>query len=157
MSDPLATYLHDHLAGAQHAIELVDFLRTRHEGHPLGDFAGTLLAEIEADRATLQTLADSIGAGSSKIKDLAGWVSEKVSRIKLHDDPDGLGTFEALEFLALGIRGKRLLWIALSAIAPADHRLQGTDFARLIARAKIQQEQVEERRLEIATTALAPK
>jgi hypothetical protein len=153
MSDPLAIYLQDHLAGAKHAIDLLENLRTRHAGKPLGQFAGGLLAEIEADRGVLRGLAETIGGGPSELKEMAAWVSEKFSRIKLNDDAGGFGTFEALEFLELGVRGKRLLWVALGAIAATDHRLHGTDFARLVARAETQEKQVEERRLEIARRA----
>jgi hypothetical protein len=153
MSDPLATYLQDHLAGAKHAIDLLENLRTRHAGQPLGQFAAMLLAEVEADRGVLRGLAETIGGGPSELKEMAAWVSEKLSRIKLNDDADGFGTFEALEFLEIGIRGKRLLWIALGSIVATDHRLHGPDYARLVARAETQEKQVDERRLEIAPTA----
>ena len=153
MSDPLVTYLHDHLAGAQHAIDLLEHLRTRHAGKPLGQFAAGLLEEIESDRGTLRGIAERTGSGTSELKELGAWLSEKVARIKLNDRPEGFGTFEALEFLELGIHGKHLLWIALGAIAATDRRLEGPDFTRLIARAKAQEKQVEERRLEIARTA----
>lgn len=152
MSDALATYLQDHLAGAQHAIDLLQNLRTRHAGKPLGQFAAGLLEEIEADRGVLRGLAERVG-GPSGLKELGAWLSEKLSRIKLDDRADGFGTFEALEFLELGIRGKRLLWIALSTLAVTDPRLQGTDLGQLIAHAENQEKQVEERRLEIARTA----
>jgi hypothetical protein len=36
MSDPLGTYLHDHLAGAAYAIELVEFMRDLHNENDLG-------------------------------------------------------------------------------------------------------------------------
>jgi len=36
MSDPLGTYLNDHLAGAAHAIDLVEFMRDRYEGEVIG-------------------------------------------------------------------------------------------------------------------------
>src|SRR5712671_3219282 len=65
MGDPLATYLHDHLAGSVHAVSLLEFIRDQHEREPLGRFASGLLAEIEADRHVLQGLADRAGAGSS--------------------------------------------------------------------------------------------
>jgi hypothetical protein len=61
MSDPLATYLHDHLSGAAVAINLLAALRDEHAGEPLGQFAEGLLAEVEADRAVLQGLAERVG------------------------------------------------------------------------------------------------
>ena len=50
MSDPLATYLHDHLGGARAAIELLAAMRDQQKDKALGDFAAHLLAEVEADR-----------------------------------------------------------------------------------------------------------
>jgi hypothetical protein len=155
MSDPLAIYLHDHLAGAVVAINLLERLRDQHAGEPLGQFAVELLAEVEADRAVLQGLADRVGAGSSGLKEVTGWLGEKVSRLKLRRRATGgLGTFEALEALALGILGKLALWRALAMVAAADARLGGVDVDHLAARAQAQHAQLEERRLEAARTAL---
>ena len=39
-----------------------------------------------------------------------------------------LGTFQALEILALGVLGKLALWRALIEVAPSDARLSGVDF-----------------------------
>jgi hypothetical protein len=151
----LTTYLQDHLAGAMHAIELLKAVRDHYAGKPLGQFAKELLIEIEADREMLARLTENIGGASGGPKEWASWLAEKVSRLKLkHDSGDGLGTFEALEFLALGIHGKRALWRALSAVAPYDARLSGTDFEKLIGRAENQHAKVEEERLKCARIAL---
>lgn len=151
MSDALGTYLHDHLTGAAYAIDLVEFMRDQHKGNDLGEFAAWLLVEIKADRDVLRQLAERAGAGSSTLKELTAWLGEKVSRLKLrHGTRDGLGIFEALEFLELGIHGKFELWRALGAVAAADTRLQGIDFEQLAARAEKQRVRVENRRLEVA-------
>ena len=158
MSDPLATYLHDHLAGAAHAIELVKDMRDKNSGDPLGDFAARLLTEIQTDRDTLQQIANRVGAASDKLKNVAGWMSEKIARLKLgHDSGDALGIFEALEFLELGIHGKRDLWSALRTAATTDTRLQGVDFGELEARAEAQRNSVDELRLGFVRKALSPK
>jgi hypothetical protein len=157
MSDPLATYLHDHLAGSVHAINLLEFIRDQHNGEPLGRFASELLAEIQADRDTLRELAERIGAGSSEVKELTAWLSEKVTRLKLRRGAEGFGTFEALEFLELGIHGKWALWRALGVVAASDARLRSVDFEHLAARAEAQRALVEERRLEAARMALLRK
>jgi len=150
-TDPLSTYLHDHLAGARHAIELVQAIRDEFKGDPLGTFAASILNEIKADRDTLQHLAERVGSGSSQIKEIAAWLGEKVARLKMvPGTKDGLGTFEALEFLEIGIHGKWALWRALLAIAPSDPRLQGTDFEVLSARAESQRSSVDQLRLEWA-------
>jgi hypothetical protein len=85
------------------------------------------------------------------VKEWGAWLTEKVSRLKLkYGSADGLGTFEALEFLVIGIHGKRALWRALEAVAPNEPRLRNIDFAELIARAENQHQKVEERRLDCA-------
>jgi hypothetical protein len=157
MSDPLATYLEDHLAGANAGIELLEFMRDENETEPLGLFLETLRHEIEADRQTLQELADRVGHGLKKLKEATAWLAEKVGRTKLGKLSKGeIGTFEALEALALGILGKRSLWKALAEAAPNDPRLAGMDFETLIERAESQHASVEEKRLELARRALQP-
>lgn len=155
MSDPLATYLHDHLAASQFAIELLKNLHEQHAGQALGEFAATLLREVEEDRQTLQRIAEQAGTQASVLKDATAWVGEKVSRWKLwHTDSGELGTLEALETLALGILGKQALWRALSVVAPTNARVLGENFDALAARAQAQHARVEERRLQAARAVL---
>ena len=82
---------------------------------------------------------------------------EPATMAKLTGLPDALhpelGTFEALETLALGILGKLALWRALAVVAATDARLRGIDFDSLAARAQAQHARVEERRIEAALTA----
>jgi len=154
--DPLTSYIHDHLAGSAAAIDLVEALRDRHAGEPLSEFASGLHAEIASDRATLETLAARLGVDSSTLKEAVAWLAEKASRLKLaHQVAGELGTFEALEALALGIWGKRALWRALGSVAPSDPRLAGLDFEALVRRAEAQHADVETQRLALAQAALA--
>jgi hypothetical protein len=155
MENPLAIYLHDHLAGAAFAVDLLEAMRDKHPNEPLGDFAAMILMEVEEDRTTLKNLADRVGSGSSHLKELSAWLSEKVSRIKLNRETHTLGTFEALEFLALGILGKLALWNALKTLPPSDGLLRGIDLDRLASRAQAQHAKVEARRLEEARIVLA--
>ena len=155
MRDPLATYIHDHLGGAVVAIALLTTIRDQYAGEPLGQFAAGLLVEVEADRKVLQDLAVRVGTGTPMLKQTTAWLGEKVSRWKFGRRTAGrLGTFQAMETLALGILGKLALWRALAVTAAADARVRGVDFAHLAERAQAQHTQVEERRVEIARTAL---
>jgi hypothetical protein len=155
MNDSLGVYLHDHLAGAAYAIDLVEFMRAQHRDDELGRFASEILIEIKNDRDTLRSIAGRIGASGSTLKEAASWAAEKVSRFKLgHSADGGLATFEALEFLTIGILGKCALWRALAAIAPSDPRLAGVDFDALAARAQNQHDLVDQRRFILARTAL---
>jgi hypothetical protein len=158
MNDALSVYLQDHLAGAGFAIDLLEFMSEKYRGTPLGDFTAGLVVEVRQDRDTLRGVAEQIGSGGTTIKEVASWVSEKVSRIKLgHDGDAGLGKFEALEFLALGIQGKYLLWRVLERISPSDSRLSGLDLAALAERAQNQRDRVEQWRLDAGVQALQPK
>jgi hypothetical protein len=157
MSDPLATYLHDHLAGSTFAVELLDSLRERYSNQELGAFAASLLVEIKADQQVVQQIADQVGKGHFDLKEATAWLAEKASRFKLnHDEPGGLGTFEALETLALGIAGKLKLWQVLPVIAGVDTRIPENGFEKLAARAQDQHDRVEEYRIKLAETAFRP-
>jgi hypothetical protein len=90
MSNPLVTYLADHLAGSVHAIELVKNMRDEHRDDSLGEFDQVILTEIERDREVLDELAKQIGGGPSVIKEATAWAGEKLSRFKLgQKDSDG--------------------------------------------------------------------
>lgn len=157
MSHPLAAYLHDHLAGSNFAIELLKNLEDQHSGEPLGQFAAAELAILVEDRQILQGIVDRIGTETSALKEATAWVAEKASRFKLrHPSSPDFGTFEALEALALGIHGRVALWRVLSIIAPTDTRVRGEDFDALAARAQAQHDRVEQRRLQVAPSALRP-
>jgi hypothetical protein len=146
MSDSLAIYLHDHLAGSNFAVELLEFLREHHAGQPLGNAVAALLAEVEADRVVLQGIIARVGQGVPIFKEASAWVGEKLSELKLRRGD--FGTFEALEALALGILGKLALWRALAIIAESDPRVPGVDFSHLAARAEGQHARAEQLRVD---------
>ena len=156
MNDPLAIYLHDHLAGSKVAIDLLGAVRDQHAREPLGQFAAELLVEIEGDRAILRELVERVGAErSSRVKEGIAWLIEKGTRVKLHRRAArGLGTLQMLETLSLGILGKLALWRVLAALAEVDSRLHSVDFSHLVARAQAQHGRVEERRLEVGLAVL---
>ena len=154
--DPLHTYLEDHLAGAQSALDLLSRLRDEHAAQPLGRFASEIRAEIAEDHETLKAFAERVAGGSHPLKDAASKLAEKVTRVKLSHRTSGpLGILESLEFLALGVWGKRALWRSLKAAADLASRPDVLDLDRLIGRAESQHERIEERRLEAARESLA--
>ncbi len=156
MSNPLATYLHDHLAGSNFAVSLVETWRDAPGDDSLNVFAAELLREIEADRADLRSIIERVGGEGHSFKETLGWIAEKVSRFKLgHSSGADLALFEGLEMLALGILGKASLWDALAVVAASDSRLQGIDFAQLLERAKDQHARVEARRMRLVPAVFA--
>lgn len=155
MDDPLAVYLHDHLAGSSFALELLEKLASQFPGTPTGSVARELLEQVRIDRKTLEQLIANIGASAPDLDDALGWIAERVSRLKLkHNDPSGLGAFEAFEALSLGILGKRALWEAMQARRDSDSRLAGFDYGALIDRAEQQFRKTNQYRLTLANTGL---
>lgn len=151
MSDPIATYLHDHHAGSRFAIDLLKALHDQYAGKELGRFAGELLVEVREDRALLGDLIERVGSRATSLtKEVGAWIGEKGARLKLGSPSDGLGTLQTLETLGLGIQGKLALWDALAEVATEDARFRGVDFDRLTDRARAQHARIEEHRLAAA-------
>ena len=149
----LHLYLNDHLAGSVAAIEMVDNLIEHHPEDRFGKFFRDLRNEIHADQEKLRDLIRKIGAEESAIRKAGAWVAEKFGRAKFGDTGDSVELLQAVEGLALGITGKRLLWHSLKAIAPNFSELQGTDFNTLENRAQNQFTRVEDLRMELTREA----
>src|SRR5258705_6682531 len=108
----LSTYLNDHLAGAQAALEIVSLLRELGDS----DLWRQIEVEINEDRHELEGLILRMGSAPSAIRRAAAWTAEKLAELKVRvDDPSGglLRRLELIEALAIGIDGKRALWTAL--------------------------------------------
>ena len=152
----LAVYLNDHLAGATLGLELVRRTARENRDSTLGSFlADVLIPEIEEDRRTLQRLMGQIGIAPSRPKVAAAWLAEKLGRLKLNGELrrySPLSRLVELEGLAVGIEGKRALWLALEAAS--DGGLNGFDFPALAERAEFQRSRLEEHRLAAVTAAL---
>ncbi len=158
MDDPLAIYLHDHLAGSSFAVELLEKLASEFSGTRSGEIARQLLQQVQVDRKTLEELIAKVGKANPDIYDALGWIAERVSRIKLkHDDPTGIGAFEAFETIGLGLLGKRALWEAMQVWQESDSRVAGPDYADLLARAEQQFQGVNHYRLELIRGELSTK
>jgi hypothetical protein len=69
----------------------------------------------------------------------------------------GIGTFEVLETLVLGIRGKLALWQVLPIAREVDPRIPNLDFEKLAASAEEQGARVEKRRLQGPLRPLRPR
>jgi hypothetical protein len=154
MSNNLTAYLHDHLAGSVAAIELIDDLVKAFDDAALKQFLADLKRDIESDQKVLEQLISGAGESEGVVRKAAAWVSEKVARAKFKiagEDLGGLGLVQALEMLALGIRGKELLWRALAVSNWGP--LRDIDLAKLERRAVEQQMRVEEKRVKAVTAA----
>lgn len=151
--ESLHLYLNDHLAGSVAAIEMVDNVIEHHPEDRFGKFFRDLRNEISADQETLSDLVRKVGSEESAIRKVGAWLAEKFSRAKFGDTGDGVELLQAVEGLALGITGKRLLWRSLEAVASNFPALQATDFGQLQKRAQDQFDQVETLRMELTREA----
>jgi hypothetical protein len=154
----LAIYLNDHLAGATLGLELVRRAARENAGSLVGTFLEEeLLPEIVQDRETLQRLMRQLGVASARPKIAAAWVAEKLGRLKLNGSLrqySPLSRLLELEGLAVGIEGKRALWLALDASSAVDASAAGFDFPALAERAASQRSRLEKHRLAAASDAL---
>lgn len=155
MNEPLAAYLHDHLAGSNFAIELLERMRDQYAGQSIGAFAAGELPLLLRDRDILRRIIGRVGGEESLLKEAAAWVAEKASRFKLrHPSSEAFGIFESLELLAIGIHGRVGLWRALAALSPIDDRVRGERYESLAEEARQQHDRVEQQRLDTAPSAL---
>ena len=157
--DLLGIYLNDHLGGSAAGTELAEKLRDNNQGTELGNLMAALHNDIEQDRASLEELMERLGIERQRVKQAAGWVLEKLTRLRLNPALTGgadLTTLLETEALSLGIEGKLAMWLALKeAAAAGDRRLAGTDFDRLIERARGQRRALEPHRLAAAVESFA--
>ena len=153
----LATYIKDHFAGSEGALAVLDHIEKVHGG-AAADMARTLRPQFQSERAVLSKLLACFGTEESLPRRVFGWLSEKGLELKLKvDDPsDGaLHLLEAVEMLALGVHGKRGLWVALAASRDNIPALATEDFNALTAQAKAQRALIESVRLAGAKAAFA--
>ncbi len=152
----LATYLNDHHAGASGARDLVAKSATNNEGTPLGAFLSALRTAFEEDIAALEDVMARLGIAQAKIKQAAGKVAEKLTRLKLHEKvvgDAGLSQLMELETLAVGITGKIALWQTMAEVASTEPRLADVDLPGLSGRAQDQLQGVQEHHRQVAAAS----
>jgi hypothetical protein len=152
----LDIYLNDHLAGATGGLELARRTAAAHKDTPEGPDLARLAEEIALDRQSLLVMMRRLDVDVRQSKVVAGWVAEKVGRLK----PNGtvvrrspLSSVVELEGLLIGIHGKSALWRTLLALG--DPQLDAPELQRLLARAEDQLGRVEAMRLRHSVEACA--
>jgi hypothetical protein len=156
MSDLLAIYLNDHLAGATAGAALARRLRdSNRDDREFGPVLAEVCAEIEADRETLKAAMDRLGVSQSRVKPLGAALGERLGRLKLNGRLRGyspLSRLDELELLQVGVAGKRRLWRALDRTHAAD--LPDLELGALAERATEQIRRLEALHLKAAALAL---
>jgi hypothetical protein len=156
--EQLGVYLNEHLAGSAAGIELASKLHDNNRGTELGNLMAALERDIGQDRTTLEELMGRLDVERHPVKEAAGWVLEKLSRLRLNPALTGSADLTRLletEALSLGIEGKLCMWLVLREAADRDPRLAGTDFDRLIDRARQQRQRREPHRVAAALRAFS--
>jgi hypothetical protein len=157
MDDDITRYLNDHLAGSSGASLLIKRLADSHDEPEAREFFLSLQEKVEADRFLLEDLLVRIGKVPSGFLKMAGGIASRFVGIKLmweQIEPGKLGLFEALEMLALGVQGKRLLWVALMEIADSFPEWDAIDFVELELQAIQQRDDIEFWRIQAALNIL---
>jgi hypothetical protein len=161
MNERLATYLNDHLSGANAGVDLARRLEQAVRDQPDGAVLDGLADEIAEDLETLRSALAAVGGSTNPVKQAAGWVAEKAHRVGVAidtatEDGDDLARLLEAESLSLGVEGKLCLWLALLEVAGAYPSLAALDLPRLADRARNQRRRIEAVRLAAARRAFAP-
>ena len=157
-SELLPIYLNDHLAAATGGCDLARRAAGANEGSELGEFLTWLAGEAEADRAQLEDVMSRLDIGRDQLKVGAGWLAEKLGRLKLNGrllDYSPLSRVIELEGLIAGVTAKLGLWQTLAAAAPTEPRIADIDFVRLVERGEEQLAGLRERHGRAAATMVA--
>jgi len=146
----LGIYLNDHLAAATADLELARRTARVHRGTSTGGVLGRLTAEVAEDRAALIRIMMVLGVPIRGYKISAGWLAEKVGRLK----PNGhllrrspMATVVELEGLRIGAESRILAWTTLLTAAEADDRLDAGMLDGLLERARRQVDEIDQLRL----------
>jgi hypothetical protein len=141
-ADELSTYLQDHLAGSTGGLSLAERLAGEEAGSQAEELH-RLAVEIKEDREALLDLMDEFGVSESRTKQVGGWMTELLGRLKLRPSAEG-GAILRYEGLIMGVNGKRRLWRSLLTVADTDQRLRRDELERLEGRAEDQLRRLEE-------------
>ena len=140
------SYLRDHLAGTDTAIQVVHGLRDAHRGSPAGTLFGSLYDQFREDRDVVEGILAELGYTSRSTKRLAGRATGNALRVVAGGAPGDLSLFRTLEALAIGVQGKRCLWRAAQALVGLAHPAGRRSFVDLEADAVRQWETIERHR-----------
>ena len=153
--DLLAVYCNDHIAAAAGGIELVSRMIGAHRGTSYEDGLRQLLDELRQEKSDLERTARALGLPIRQYKQVAVWVAEKASRLKLNGrlvSRSPLSSLVEFEFLASAVRGKRSGFETLRIAATVDRRIDPVLVESLIDQAHRQYLWLTDARREVAAS-----
>ena len=142
----LRIYMNDQLALGMLWREVARRAARENRGAEFGDVLARVAAGITEDVDTFARIMERLGLPRNRVKTGAAVALERVGRLKLNGrvrSYSPLSRFIELDFLAMGIDGKKLLWANLRDLAAVGARLPDVDFDHLIERAEQQREALE--------------
>ena len=151
--DLLGIYCNDHLAAATGGIELVSRMLGNHRGTEHEPRLEQLLDELREERSVLASSMAALGLPIRQYKQIASWVGEKLSRVKLNGhllSRSPLSDLVEFEFIATAVLAKRAGFESLRALADVDPRLDAGALDRMIAQADKQHDWLGDVRREVA-------
>lgn len=152
----LGIYLRDQLALGVLWRELARRAQRSNRGTALGDALDRVAVGIAEDVETFESIMRELGIRPNPVKAGLAVVAERCGRLKLNGrlrSYSPLSRFEELEFLAMGIDGKKQLWTTLRDLASLESRLPQVDFDDLINRAERQRAELEPFRVRAGSDA----
>lgn len=152
----LGIYLKDQLALGIAWRELARRAAGNNKGTKTGAALELVATAIAEDVTTFRDLMRRLEIRPDPVKNVAVTVAERVGRLKRNGRLLGyspLSRFEELEFLTMGIDGKKQLWVTLRDLAGLSERLSDVDFDELVARAEQQRATLEPFRAEAGREA----
>jgi hypothetical protein len=149
----LAVYCNDHIASAAGGIELVIRMIGVHRGSRHEAPLRQLLDELRQEKSDLTATARALGLPVRQYKQMAVWVAEKASRLKLNGhlvSRSPLSDLVEFEFLASAVRAKRSGFETLRIAAEVDARIDRVLVDGLITQANRQYHWLTDARREVA-------
>ena len=151
--DLLGIYCNDHLAAATGGIELVSRMLGQHKGTAYEPKLEQLLGELREERGVLASSMAALGLPIRHYKQVASWIGEKLSRVKLNGhllSRSPLSDLVEFEFISTAVLAKRAGFESLRALAAVDSRLDGEALEKMIAQADKQHDWLADVRREVA-------
>jgi hypothetical protein len=151
--DLLGIYVNDHLMAATGGVELVARMLKTHRGKPFEPHLEQLLGELREEKTALLATMKALGIPVRQYKQVATWLGEKISRLKLNGrllSRSPLSDLIEFEFIATAVLGKRAGFETLREVAEVDDRIDKELLERLIRQADEQHEWLSEARRQVA-------
>jgi hypothetical protein len=134
-------------------MELVKRMIGVHRGSQFEEPLEQLLTELADENTSLEGQMAALDLPIRRYKQLALWVGEKLSRLKLNGSlvsRSPLSDLVEFEFLASAVRAKRSGFETLREIADVDGRLDAAELDRLIEQANRQHDWLTHARRQVA-------